>query len=82
MSAVPRRADVLPEPELPHSAALLAEGRALAAGTVLRRAAFQRHYDVGGEHQYKLARTADSAVCGEPPSSNTPHLCSQPKHQQ
>ena len=56
------RAALLPEAALPDCAALVAEGRALARSVRLRRAAFQRHYDVGSETEYKLARAAAGEV--------------------
>lgn len=62
MGAVLCRADVLPEPALPETAALLAEGRALAVEVRPHRAAFQRHYEVGSEHEYKRRRAAEATV--------------------
>ncbi len=56
--AAPRRDTLLPEAGLPPTAALLAEGRALAGRHRQRRAAFHRHYDVASEVEYKQRRAA------------------------
>lgn len=53
---------LLPEPDLPQGAALLAEGRALARDWTLGPSAFLRHAGAASEYDYKLARMAERRV--------------------
>ena len=54
----PSRATLLPAGELPATAELVAEGRALARRVNGRRGAFHRHYEVASEIEYKQRRAA------------------------
>ena len=56
------RVDVLPEPGLPSTAELVAEGRALARRVKVGRSAFLDHYAVSSEAQYKRQRAASGEV--------------------
>lgn len=56
------RATLFPEPALPDSAALLAEGRAAARDWRLGPSAFLSHVGAASEHAFKLARMAEGAV--------------------
>ena len=53
---------VLPEPDLPSGAELLAEGRALARDWTLGPSAFLHHVGAASEYDFKLGRMADSRV--------------------
>ena len=53
---------LLPEPDLPSGAGLLAEGRALARDWTLGPSAFLRHVGAASEYDFKLARMAEARV--------------------
>ena len=53
---------LLPEPDLPNGAALVAEGRALARDWSLGPSAFLKHYGVTSEHAFKLDQMAAGRV--------------------
>jgi methylmalonyl-CoA mutase cobalamin-binding subunit len=54
--------NLLPEPDLPDGAALLAEGRALAMDWTVGPSAFLRHHGVASEYNFKLARMAERSI--------------------
>ncbi|GLS87165.1 hypothetical protein GCM10010873_21390 [Cypionkella aquatica] len=56
------RADLLPEPDLPNGADLLAEGRALASLWQTGPSAFLTHYDTASELEYKRQAMAQGRV--------------------
>jgi methylmalonyl-CoA mutase cobalamin-binding subunit len=56
------RAELLPEPELPESRALIDEGRRLAAMHGVGPCPFLETYGVGSEAEYKRARAAEGAI--------------------
>ncbi len=62
MAELIERAQLLPEPELPDLAELVSEGKRLAKGAVIGRSAFQDHYDVNSEAEYKRMRAAQGQV--------------------
>ena len=53
---------LLPEPDLPSGADLLAEGRALARDWTLGPSAFLRHVGATSEYDFKLAQMAEARV--------------------
>ncbi len=53
---------LLPEPDLPSGAELLAEGRALARDWTLGPSAFLRHVGATSEHDFKRARMVEARV--------------------
>ncbi len=57
-----RRDAILPEPELPDSGALMAEGRALAGKFRVGPSPFLKSHGVGSEAEYKRARAAQGAI--------------------
>lgn len=59
---IPDRARLMPEPDLPLGADLLAEGRALTRYWTLGPSAFLGHVGASSEHAYKLRRMAEGAV--------------------
>lgn len=59
---IPDRARLLPEPQMPDGADLIAEGRALARDWTVGPSAFLRHVDAGSEHGYKLRRMREQVV--------------------
>ena len=62
MAELTNRAQLLPEPELPDLAALVSEGQRLAKGLSIGRSAFQDHYGVSSEAEYKRLRAAEGQV--------------------
>ena len=56
------RAAILPEPALPDAAALIDEGRRLAATAPVGRSAFLDHYGVARVVDYKRRRAAEGRV--------------------
>ena len=56
------RAQILPEPELPEAAELLAEGRRLAQTVTVGPCPFLETYDVRSESEYKRQRMAEGQV--------------------
>ncbi len=62
MAELTKRAQLLPEPELPDLAALISEGQRLAREVSIGRSAFQDHYDVASEAEYKRMRAAQGQV--------------------
>ncbi len=62
MAELTDRKQLIPEPELPDVAALVAEGQRLAKGVSIGRSAFQDHYDVESEAEYKSMRMAQGQV--------------------
>ena len=62
MSSPLDRAAILPEPELPSAAELIAEGRKAAKTHTIGRSAFNEHYGVESEAEYKRQRMAEGRV--------------------
>ncbi|MDA0703017.1 MAG: hypothetical protein O3A96_07240 [Proteobacteria bacterium] len=62
MTQLRERAQLLPEPELPDIAALIAEGRQLAKSVTPGRNAFLDHYGVDSEAEYKRRCVAEGRV--------------------
>lgn len=56
------RTQILPEPELPHAAELLAEGRRLARTVTVGTCPFLTTYGVRSESEYKQRRMAEGAI--------------------
>ena len=56
------RAQILPEPELPDAAELLAEGRRLARTVTVGSCPFLDTYGVRSESEYKRRRMAEGTV--------------------
>ena len=56
------RAAILPEPELPSAAELIAEGRKAARTHKVGRSVFHEHYGVESEAEYKRRRMAEGHV--------------------
>jgi hypothetical protein len=59
---IPDRTSLLPEPDLPRGAELLAEGRSLARDWAVGPSAFLRHVGAESEHAYKLRPMAEWTV--------------------
>jgi methylmalonyl-CoA mutase cobalamin-binding subunit len=57
-----RRSDILPEPDLPQAAALMAEGRRLAKDYAVGPCPFLQEYSVRSEADYKRRRMAERAI--------------------
>ena len=57
-----RRSTLLPEPELPCAEEIMAEGRKLGRQITPARSAFQQHYDVTSEAQYKRRCVAEGKI--------------------
>src|SRR5262245_30317634 len=62
MTQALQRSQVFPEATLPDAAALIAEGRAMAANVSVGPSAFLRHYGVESEIAYKRKSTAEGRV--------------------
>ena len=62
MAELTDRKQLIPEPALPDVAELVAEGQRLAKGVSIGRSAFQDHYDVACESDYKRMRVAQGQV--------------------
>jgi len=59
---IPDRARILPEPDLPSGADLLADGRALLRDWSVGPSAFLTHVGAASEHDYKLRRMAEGGL--------------------
>lgn len=59
---IPDHARLLPEPDLPRGADLLAEGRALTRDWTVGSSTFLRQVGADSEHAYKLRRMGEQAV--------------------
>jgi methylmalonyl-CoA mutase cobalamin-binding subunit len=82
MAELLNRAQLLPEPELPDLAELISEGQRLARGATIGRSAFQDHYDVSSEAEYKRLRAEEGQVMlhaqiGFRDSSKTARSCAE-----
>ena len=62
MAELTDRKQLLPEPELPDLAELVSEGRRLGRTASIGRSAFQDHYGVASESDYKRLRIAEGRV--------------------
>ena len=62
MAELTDRAQLLPEPELPDLAGLISDARRLANQVSIGRSAFQDHYGVASEAEYKRMRAAQGQV--------------------
>ncbi len=62
MAELTDRAQLLPEPELPDLAELISDARRLANQVCIGRSAFQDHYGVASEAEYKRMRAAQGQV--------------------